>query len=103
MPTAAKIIASIAVVALLVWGGVAFQQYRKCQGIEEDYLNSVSSLKGNAALMTLAGNNQELTDGLRGMQERELQTIEVSLSAIYTECGERAGQSAARKGTEILF
>jgi hypothetical protein len=98
----AAILGALVGVALLAWGGFELIRARQCQGYEEDYLNAVGSLKGNA-MVGLAISDPKLSESLKTIQELELKRIEITLTRIYNECGQRAGQTAARKATELMF
>jgi len=103
MKTAVKFLMVVCAVALLVWGGLALNHSLACKRLENDYLNSVASLKGNALLLAAIGDDPKTMTELKRISDDELKSIQTTLTRIYEECGDRAGQTAARKGTEILF
>lgn len=94
---------AIAAVVALGIGGYVLNRTLGCNALEEDYLNSVSSLRSNASLSGLVSNDSELTAGLDRMERTDLQAIETHLTAIYTQCGDRADRTAARKGSAMVL
>lgn len=90
--------------AALVAGGVYYVNGpMKCQGLEEDYLNAVGSLRSTAATRAIAEEGGDLDRALDAMQESGYGDAERALTRLYDECGSRAGQTAARKGSELLL
>ena len=93
----------IAAAVPLIWGGVHIRQSMECSDLEEDYLNTVSSLKTKVqtrSLMARLGKPVEDFDTLMKFDEERLST---TLTDIYQKCGSRAGATAARKASELMF
>lgn len=96
-------IIAIAAVALLAGGGFWLRGEMRCSGLEDDYLNSVAMAKQAIVMRDFAPESQALANVSSGLAEGEIGAAEELLPAIYAECGERAGQAAFRKGTEIVL
>ena len=103
MNTFAKIALGAVLVGAIIWGGIAVKHEIRCSDLEEDYVNGVSRLRSNVSIAPVFSEDRELGQSFEQMRELELKRMEVTLGAIYSECGTRAGQSAARKGNELLF
>lgn len=96
-------VVAVPVLAGLGWGAFEINRQVQCQSLETDYLNAVSSLKGNASIRVAIGEDAESDKDFDRLQELDLERIKATLSSIYDDCGMRAGQTAARKGSEIMF
>lgn len=96
-------VACVAAVAALSWGGIAVSHSLKCSGLEEDYLNSIAAYRDSVSLSTLTAGNPKLAEDMKGLQKSQLEVIELSLKEVYDQCGTRAGQTASRKGSGILY
>ena len=94
---------SVVLLGLVGTGGYFLRGAMNCSGLEEDYLNSVSSLKQTASLRAWSGLDKKLDADLEGLEKNEREIIERRLTAVYHECGSRAGQTAARKGSEMTL
>jgi hypothetical protein len=96
------IIAAIAGTAALGTAGYFANEWRVCTGLEEDYLNSVSSLKGNIAMKSF----MQDPDGIKAIENVdaiEMRRIEQTLASLHQQCGKRSANSAVRKGQELLL
>lgn len=100
--TPAKIVLAAVVVGLLGFGGVQVNRSLTCQGFEEDYLNSVSGLKSNAATSDLF-NDKSVTKAFDTMREIQTEKAKSALVSLYEQCGDRAAETATRKGSEMLL
>lgn len=95
--------ALIAVVIGVVGAGGYFgNRYMTCQGLQEDYLNSVSSVK-SSAVSASAFAKGDVTEALALIRDQQMKSAETALRGLYDQCGNRAAETAARKGTEILL
>lgn len=90
-------------IAGLAIGGYFLQGKVKCYQLEQDYLNDVDSLRSNAIARVAVPGNEELQSTMDRLEELQLKSLQISLDAVYEQCGERAGQSAARKGGNMVF
>lgn len=103
-PGRKPVVVLVALIGLGALGAVGYygQHAVECMGYEEDYLNSVSQIKGSTYANALIGKGEAAT-ALAGIKERAMQDAERTLTKVYSECGARAGDSAGRKATEMLL
>lgn len=94
---------AVPALALAGWGAVQVNRHLQCQSLETDYLNAISSLKGNASIRTAVAATKENDAQFDRLEKMDLERVKVTLSGIYDQCGIQAGQTAARKGSEIMF
>jgi hypothetical protein len=94
--------AAAAVVGLICWGGFTTKHYYRCSVLEDDFLNSMSSMKGSTAVRIIASGDPELTRMADERDKLDQEQSERTLRAIYLECGERAGHTAVRKASELI-
>jgi hypothetical protein len=95
------IAAAIAGASLLGAGGVWLTQSMKCNGLEEDYVNAASDLRGSAAIRAVGdGKLDAAADRIENMKLKEM---ELTLGRLYSECGSRAGATAHRRATDTLL
>jgi len=93
--------AGVVTLGLLVWGGLTLKHEMTCRGLETDYLNEASDLRGSAAMAAIGGS--EVSKAADTLQNLKLEQMKLTLTQLYTECGMRAGQTAARKGSNVLL
>jgi hypothetical protein len=103
METGVKIAIGIVAAALLGWGGWRLSHSLACSGYEEDYLNAVASYKSSVIGFGALGDQGDVADELDQLRDLQLKEVGISLQRVYDECGARAGQTAARKGTELIL
>ena len=96
---AALIMAGLTAVGV---GGYFGNQYLTCQGLEADYLNSVSKLKSYTLTMGLL-QDKPAVSGLKSIPELEMKKLELTAFGLREQCGGQAADAAMRKGTEILL
>lgn len=89
-------------IGLIVAGGYFGNRYMTCQGLEEDYLNSVSAVKSSAASASVFAKG-DVTEALALIRDQQMNNAEAALRGLYEQCGNRAAETATRKGTEILL
>lgn len=100
--TPAKLCLVVVSVGLLGAGGYAGSQYLTCQGLHDDYLNSVSQLKSTTASLSIL-KEQPAADALTFIREQEMKKAEEALLGLHKQCGNRAAETALREGTDILL
>jgi hypothetical protein len=100
--TAAKVVAGLALLAAVGTGVFYGRQVMTCQGYEEDYLNSVSQLKSITSTLGVF-DRPEVTKALIGIRDREMRKSEAALVSLHKQCGQRAAETALRKGSELLL
>jgi hypothetical protein len=101
--TAAHAVLAIAAFSLLVWGGFALTHRLECQALEADYLNSVSAMKQAIMVRQIAPDSRAMANVSSALVEDEFELLESLTSGIYDRCGQRAGRTAYRKGSELLL
>ncbi|AJA10024.1 hypothetical protein SKP52_15730 [Sphingopyxis fribergensis] len=85
----------------LVWGGIEVRRSMVCAGLEEDYLNTVSSLKTKVqtrSLLAQLGKDDSAFIYMTKVDEEKLLWI---LTNLHQKCGKRAAETATRKGIEM--
>lgn len=97
----AAIVAGVGVLGLVVWGGVVAKHEYACHGLETDYVNEASNLRGSAALRIVGG--REAKEAADTVEKMNLEQMKLTLGQIYDECGKRAGETAARKASDELM
>lgn len=98
----AQIAASAAVVLTLATGGYFANEWRVCNGLEEDYLNSMASIRGHSAIRQVLS-DKALVENAKRMEEAAWKSAEGALFSLSDRCGERASQTANRKAQDILL
>jgi hypothetical protein len=95
---------SAAIACVLVLGVVGYftNEWRACNALERDYLNSLSQMRGNIKTMALL-TDKSLSDELERMNEAHFSDAERSLIDMYARCGNPAAQTASRKGQDLLL
>lgn len=96
------IVAGIAGVAALGTGGYFANEWRVCSGLEEDYLNSVASIRGYASINQVL-NDRQLLESMKAQEDAEWNRLETTLYGLSSRCGTRAANTASRKGQDILL
>lgn len=99
---AANVALTIAGVATVGTGGYFASRYMQCQGLENDYLNSVSQMKSATALLSMYGKD-DTGKAFTLIRDREIEKAESALLGLHQQCGSRAADTAVRKGTELLL
>lgn len=89
--------------AALSLGGYFLNKKWRCDGLEEDYLNSVSSMTNIMSTRSLVQNNAELSTSLEQLDAREKRRFESIVSALLDECGPRSVDTAHRKASTQLL
>ena len=84
-------------------GGYFVRGELRCRGLETDYINGVVAARDAALVRGINPSSEALADVSEKLVDAELEGVEVTLNAIYEECGRRAGQTAARKGSQALL
>lgn len=99
---ALHITAAIAVAGLAIWGAIELNQYRKCVGYEDDFLNGFETTKSALSLQSLAPSDEgrkiagELLEIGREKSDKAIENL------VY-ECGSRAADNAIRKARESII
>lgn len=103
-PARKPVVVLVALIGLgaLGAGGYYGKHAVECMGYEEDYLNSVSQLKSITSTLGLL-DTPEVTKALIGIREREMKESEAALLSLREHCGQRAAETALRKGSELLL
>lgn len=96
-------VAFVAAAAVLGGGGYFALGKLRCQALEDDYLNSVSEARQSILLRQLAPDSQAMAHVSAGLAETQVGAAEKLLPLIYQECGDGAGRTAFRKGTELIL
>lgn len=92
--------------ALALGTGVYFaNEWRACNGIEEDFLDTAYSIRSGARTdHTLAAiGSAGPTSELRKARDLQLDLFGRQLRRIYERCGLDAGKEAGRKAEDILY
>lgn len=100
--TGGKIVLVVAGIAGLGAAGYYGNHYITCQGLEDDFLNSVGSIKSTAVMSAILPKG-EARDALASIRAQQTPRTEAALHALYEQCGIRAGETAVRKGSELLL
>ncbi len=101
---ALKVASAAAALSVLVGGGAYFLHHEwRCRALEDDYLNSVSAAKQDVLLKEMVPESRAMAKVSAGLAATEIEGAKLSLSAIYRECGARAGESAFRKGSQLVL
>lgn len=92
------------VLGVLVLGVAGYfgNEYRACSALENDYLNAVAEMRGNIAIRSFAS-DPDLLDMLEKSDDLAIQQVEKAMEGLYSRCGESAGQTAFRKGQDMLL
>jgi hypothetical protein len=96
-----RIGAGIIVLGAFVWGGFGVKHEVTCRGLQKDYVNGAAELRSNAMLKSLG--DPKLARTAEMLEEAKLRRMQGILSRLYLECGERAGEAAAREGSETVL
>lgn len=83
---------------MAIWLGLYVRHEMQCSALKEDVLNSVSNMKGAAALRTLA-----LDKAADTIEESSQRDSQAAMSALIDKCGKRALDTAVREASEILL
>lgn len=99
-----KIAAVTGAVGFLAVGGYFTNEHLACKGLEEDYLNGVSKIKSATQLKAMDGISEdvEVSDLARLSLDQGMKEIETAQRSLLSRCGDRASDSALRKGQEML-
>lgn len=96
-------------IALIIGGVVALgvagyfgNEELTCQNLEDDYLNSVSSQQGFAAIAAVV-DDDEAIERMRDREEQAFADAELALTQLYIDCGERRARNVAREGHNLLL
>lgn len=94
---------SLIVAGVLVVGGAAYlgKNYLQCQRLEEDYLNSFSSVKNIGSTLPLLSDG-DARNALVIIREQQKARAGNTLQDLIAECGTRAAETANRKATELI-
>lgn len=95
---------------ILLFGGIASvgsvgyfaSRHLQCQSLEDDYLNGISAMKSSTLSASIFPEG-EVSKALALASDQEMKKAEVALRGLYEQCGNRAAETAARKGTELLL
>jgi hypothetical protein len=90
-------------IAILALGGYFLVGELRCDGLEDDFLNSLDSVRSIGVTQSLGSLDAETNAGLDRIRESKMKEVEQHLLAIYEQCGERAGGNASRRGSELLL
>lgn len=93
----------IAAAVPIIWSGIEIRRSMECSGLEEDYLNTVSSLKTKVQTRSLMAQLGKPVDDFDAMMKFDEERLTAALTDIYEKCGRRAGATAARKASEFMF
>ncbi len=97
----AAIAAGVVALGLVAWGGFALKHELTCRGLEEDYVNEASDLRGTVAMRAVGG--RETQKSVDTLQKLDLEQMKATLGVLYEKCGARAGATAARKASDVLL
>jgi hypothetical protein len=96
------IAAGIAAVLALGTGGYFANEWRVCTGLETDYLNAMSSIRGYSAMKQVLS-DQELLSNAKSHEQTAWKASEAALLGLYGRCGQRSAETAVRKGQDVLL
>jgi hypothetical protein len=100
-------VAAISIAGLLALGtgGYFANEWRVCSGLEEDYLDTIYSIRSSVRTdMTISTLGINLPgDTLKDARDLQFNIMERQLSGIYDRCGSQAGKQASRKSEDILW
>jgi len=93
----------IATVVMVLSGAAYFgNEALTCSRLEDDYLNSVASIRSTELTASLISNPE--LDSLMDEQRRLYNLrVEQAMAALYTRCGERRWQTAHRKAYDMVL
>lgn len=99
------IVAGIAGVAVLGTGGYFANEWRVCSGLEEDYLDSIYSIRSSARADSLVASVGVKIDTVerKEMQDRTFMLLEIQSRHFVDRCGHDAWEAASRKGEDIMY
>ena len=86
-------------IAIAGWYGYGEVQ---CRNLEEDYLNVLADMRGEAAIGAIV-RSDEMDELLERTREFNQRRLEATLTDLYESCGARRARSVTRRGQEMLL
>lgn len=97
-----KLALGLSAITALGVGGYFGNRHLACQGLEDDYLNSVSQMKSTTALLAMY-DKEDTRKAFTLIRDREMEKAETALLGLHQQCGSRAADTAVREGSELLL
>ena len=94
--------AAVIAAGAAAWLVVAVMHHQECAGLEEDFLNTMSSARQGIALETFSTGNAELSEAADKLKKLNDRQMELTLTALAERCGKRATDTAMRKAAEAI-
>lgn len=97
-------LAAAGIVGTLALGTVGYfaNEWRVCRGLEEDYLNSLSNMRGTIALRSVLRDTSS-AEAVKKLDTMATEKMTSALLKLHTRCGERSAETASRKGQDMLL
>lgn len=99
-----------AVVAALVFGTLAIaggayylHGERRCANLEEDYINSVSSIIQADRTAIALGRESSIAKAMADIAENDRKSIDRTMAQLLENCGERSLDTAHRKASQEVL